>query len=73
VELLALPIRALAGRLSPDVTFEAFTAREITIAPSRSRIGLALDGELVVARPPLRCRIRPRALRVLVPAPGSGR
>jgi ATP-dependent DNA ligase len=27
----------------------------------------ALDGEIVVARPPLRCRIRPRALRVLAP------
>jgi diacylglycerol kinase family enzyme len=73
VELLAMPIRALAGRLSPAVKFEAFTAREISIDPSRSRIGLALDGEIVVARPPLRCRIRPGALRVLAPASESGR
>jgi diacylglycerol kinase family enzyme len=72
VELLAMPVRALAGRLSP-VRFEAFTAREITIAPSRSRIAAALDGEIVVARPPLRCRIRPRALRVLIPGSGSAR
>jgi len=71
VELLAMPVRALAGRLSPEVKFEAFTAREITIEPSRSRIALALDGEIVVARPPLRCRIRPRALRVLTPASAS--
>lgn len=73
VELLAMPIRAVAGRLSPEVKFEAFTAREISIEPSRSRIGLALDGEIVMARPPLRCRTLPRALRVLVPAPASGR
>jgi diacylglycerol kinase family enzyme len=73
VELLAMPLRALAGRLSPDVKFEAFTAREITIEPSQSRIGLALDGEIAVAHPPLRCRILPRALRVLVPASTSER
>jgi diacylglycerol kinase family enzyme len=66
-DLLAMPVRALVGRLSPEVKFEAFTAREIAIEPSRSRIGLALDGEIVVARPPLRCRILPRALRVLAP------
>jgi diacylglycerol kinase family enzyme len=66
VELLALPVRALAGRLSPDTKFEAFTAREITIEPSRRRVGLALDGEIAVAHPPLRCRILPGALRVLV-------
>jgi diacylglycerol kinase family enzyme len=67
-ELLAMPLRALAGRLSAGATFEAFTAREITVEPSHSRIGLALDGEIVVAQPPLHCRIRARALRVLAPS-----
>jgi diacylglycerol kinase family enzyme len=73
IELLAMPFRALAGRLSPEVKFEAFAAREITIEPSRSSIGLALDGEIVVARPPLHCRIRPHALRVLTPGSASPR
>jgi len=68
VELLAMPLRALAGRLSAEPTFEAFTAREITVEPSQSRIGLAIDGEIVIAQPPLHCRIRPRALRVLAPS-----
>ncbi len=71
LELLAMPFRALAGRLSPDVKFEAFSACEMTIEPSRSRVGLALDGEFFVTRPPLHCRIRPRALRVIVPGSQS--
>jgi diacylglycerol kinase family enzyme len=73
VELLAMPFRALARRMSAEVKFEAFTAREITIEPSRSRVGLALDGEIAVTHPPLRCRILPRALRVLVPDTPSAR
>lgn len=67
LELAALPFRAVAGLLSADVKFEAFTGREITLEPSRRRVGVALDGEIVVTRPPLNCRIRPAALRVIVP------
>jgi diacylglycerol kinase family enzyme len=73
MELLAMPLRAVAGRLSPDVKFEAFSAREISIEPSRPRVGLALDGEFFVTRPPLHCRIRPDALRVIVPRSPAAR
>ena len=65
--ILTLPVRAVAGRLSRDVSFETFLAREVSIETARSRVSVALDGEVSVERPPLEFRIRPRALRVVVP------
>lgn len=67
LELAALPLRALTRRLSPDVKFEAFTGSEIILEPSRPRVGMAIDGEIAVTHPPLRCHIRPGALRVILP------
>ena len=68
-EILALPFQAIAGRLSDDVKFESFLAGEVSIEADRPRISVALDGEIAVLRPPLRCRTRPGVLRTIVPAP----
>jgi diacylglycerol kinase family enzyme len=67
LEILAFPFRVLTGRLSRDVAFETFLAREVSIETARSRVSVALDGEIAVERSPLNFRIRPRALRVLAP------
>ena len=39
----------------------------------RTRLGVAIDGEFAILRTPLRYRIRPGALRVVVPSHGTGR
>jgi diacylglycerol kinase family enzyme len=67
-DMLMLTLRALAGRLTPDVALEQFHATEIAIEP-RGRGGLVMDGELVAASAPFRCELRPRTLRTLLPAP----
>jgi diacylglycerol kinase family enzyme len=58
---------AIAGRLGMVEGFESVPATELTIAASSRRMGVSLDGELMILAPPLRYRIRPRALRVMVP------
>jgi diacylglycerol kinase family enzyme len=70
-EMLALIARALAGRLTRDVALEALTATEVTIEPSGRRPMLAKDGELVTMTSPIRCGVRPDALRTLRPRPGA--
>jgi diacylglycerol kinase family enzyme len=66
-EFLSLPLRALTGRILHDVNFEAFTACEIAIERTVSTLDIAVDGELKSIAPPLRCTIRSRALRTIVP------
>jgi diacylglycerol kinase family enzyme len=65
-------IAAMAGRLGAVEGFEAVPATELTIVPRSRRVGVSLDGELAVLESPLRYRIRPGALRVMVPAEGGG-
>lgn len=66
-DLLALSLRALAGRLTPDVKLEAFTASSVTIETASARVTAALDGELVVLQPPLTCVSQPGVLQTLLP------
>lgn len=68
-EILALPLRALVGRLKADAGVDSYTAREVVIELRRSRVSVACDGEIVIMPSPLRYRIRPRVLRTIVPAP----
>jgi diacylglycerol kinase family enzyme len=68
VEMLILVLRALVGRLTPDVELEAFHAAEVTIQPRGDRGGVAMDGELVPISPPFTSAIRPRTLHTLLPA-----
>ncbi len=63
----ALLSRRLGSRF---ITFA--TAREVVIDASEPRIPVGIDGESVLLPTPVRCTIRPRALRVRVPAGRPG-
>ncbi len=68
LRLLALALRALAGRLKQARDFEAVLANDFVIESGHRLLRVATDGELRELRPPLRYRIRPASLRVAVPA-----
>ncbi|HEX7558184.1 MAG TPA: diacylglycerol kinase family protein [Usitatibacter sp.] len=70
--ILGLALRALVGRLHDTRDFEALTAHSIRIATKRKTLLVATDGEVTRMRTPLEYRIRPRGLRVVVPAAGQG-
>jgi len=69
MELVGVLLAAFTGRLHGEDHLDSLTASEVSIEAWRRRIGVSLDGELWIARTPLSFRIRPGALRVLVPAP----
>ena len=59
-EILMLPLRGLAKRLTPDSKFECYIAEQATIELSRHRASVALDGEVTVMQSPLQYRVRRR-------------
>jgi diacylglycerol kinase family enzyme len=65
--LVRLALRALLGRLREEKDFLALCTEEIRIQTRRKRLRVAFDGEVVVMTSPLHYRVRPRALRVIVP------
>jgi diacylglycerol kinase family enzyme len=65
--LLRLAMRALLGRLEQARDFDSVLATRVTVNTRKRFVHVAADGEVVVMRPPLEYRVRPRALRVLVP------
>lgn len=65
--LLKLTLRALLGRLEAEQDLLQAQLTEATIVPRRRVIHVALDGESLLLNSPLHYRVRPRALRVLVP------
>ena len=65
--LLRLALRALFGRLRQAKDFEALTAKEILIDTRHKHLRVATDGEITVMKTPLHYRVRPGALRVIVP------
>jgi diacylglycerol kinase family enzyme len=65
--LLRLALLGLLGRLEQDRDFFSFMVPGLEIATGRRRLRVALDGELTAIEPPVRCRSRPRALRVVAP------
>ncbi len=65
--LLALAGRALVGRLRQAKDFDALYATEIVIGTRHGNIRVSTDGEVTRMNPPLRYRIRPGALKVIVP------
>lgn len=66
--LLRLAMHALFGRLHQASDFDILTATEINIDTRHRSIRVATDGEVNLMRTPLRYRIRPASLSVLVPA-----
>jgi diacylglycerol kinase family enzyme len=65
---LGLTLRAILGRLDQARDFVGYAAQELAIEDRRRVIPVAFDGELCEVESPLRCRVRPRALPVRVPA-----
>lgn len=59
---------ALTGGWRRESELLSFRQKRLTVTSARKRMRVMNDGEVVMLSPPLRYRIRPRALRVLVPA-----
>ena len=71
-DLPKLAAMALSGRIKANPALGSFTCTALDVdTPGRRRMRVALDGEVTVLTTPLRYRIVPRALGVLVPAAGS--
>jgi len=67
--LFRLAFRALLVRLEQAEDFAAYGVTEATIETRQARLLVATDGEVNWMATPLHYRIRPAALRVLVPRP----
>ena len=67
--LLWLGLRALLGIGSHAEDFDAIEAGELEVTGRHHKLEVAADGEVERTTTPVRYRIRPRALRVLAPAP----
>jgi diacylglycerol kinase family enzyme len=65
--LFRLGFNALLGRLDQAEDFAFFCVEEATIEARQPRLLVATDGEVTSLKTPLHYRIRPRALRVIVP------
>jgi diacylglycerol kinase family enzyme len=65
--LFRLAFHALFGRVDQAKDFDAFCVTEARIETRKPRLLVALDGEVERMETPLQYRIRPAALRVLVP------
>jgi diacylglycerol kinase family enzyme len=71
--LVGLFARALSGRIEPTEGWVEWTSKRFEVAAKRHRAHVAIDGEPDVLTPPLVFEIRPRALRVLIPAVTNSR
>ena len=70
---LWLALRTLCGRMAADRDFESRLADALQVDAAGDAIEVACDGEVARLSLPLRYRVRPRALCVLVPATGGTR
>lgn len=66
--LLRLGWSALCGRLAQERDFDVVSVKNLEIDTRHKRIRVATDGEVTVMTTPLRYRIRPGALSVIVPS-----
>jgi YegS/Rv2252/BmrU family lipid kinase len=67
--LVRLALRALFGRLDQATDFDTVRAKHIEVQTRRQRVHVATDGEICVVETPLRFRVMPGALKVIVPKP----
>lgn len=65
--LVRLALRALFGRLEQARDFDMLTARSLVVDTRKRSMRVATDGEVTLMETPLNYRIRPGALKVLVP------
>ena len=65
--ILRLAPRGLLGRLEQARDFDYLHVQEVRVDSGKSRLLMAIDGELVRMTPPLHFEIWPQALTVLAP------
>ena len=70
--MLAGFVHTLSRGANNSAALSEVRAAAVTVTTRHRRVNVALDGEVVCLRPPLRFVSRPGALRLLVPAEGSG-
>ena len=70
VGLLRLGLRMLMGHWRRDPMVRERRASRLAVGSGRTALRVMNDGEIRLLRPPLRYRIRPRALLVIAPAHG---
>jgi diacylglycerol kinase family enzyme len=66
--LMRLALRALFGRLDQERDFHSAALRTLEIRTPRKVLRVSLDGEVAQMTSPIRYSMRPRALRLCVPA-----
>jgi diacylglycerol kinase family enzyme len=67
LQMIGLGARMMFGRLREAGGYHAICAGELRLDIRRSRVPVSIDGEVEMFETPLTYRIRPEALRVLVP------
>jgi YegS/Rv2252/BmrU family lipid kinase len=65
--LVRLAFRALFGHLRDEKDFETLRTKQLKIDSHRRRLRISFDGEIDIMETPLHYRLRPAALRVIVP------
>ncbi len=65
--LLRFGLRALCGTLAQERDFDVMLSEELDIATRHRHLRVATDGEVTIMKTPLRYRIMPAALTVIVP------
>ena len=73
IDLVFMAIRALFGGLRGADDFETLRTTELRIDTRTGPVRVANDGEISMLETPLRYRVRPGALRVVVPREAEGR
>jgi diacylglycerol kinase family enzyme len=69
LKLLTMSISALLGKLHRNEEFDMVLASELQIGTKGQRaLDVTMDGEVIKMTSPLHYKIRPKALRVMVPA-----
>jgi diacylglycerol kinase family enzyme len=66
--LIRFAWRALCGRLAQERDFDAMLSEQFDIETRHQRLRVATDGEVNIMATPLRYRIRPGVLTVIVPS-----
>jgi diacylglycerol kinase family enzyme len=65
--LLRIALKALVGGLTQEKDFISASTTELEVDTRRPRVRVALDGEVEMMETPLHYKVRPTALRVIVP------
>ncbi|MEW5726980.1 MAG: lipid kinase MamU [Pseudomonadota bacterium] len=66
-DVVKLAFNALLGRWKTNRLLRTLTAEEVRVTSRHGRMVVSLDGEVTALRTPLVFRLRPKALRVLMP------